>query len=65
MSAIVPPICNREQPEDRFHLMLLIIAIVLLLFWAGGLVFRVAGGLIHIILVIALIVFAIHFLRGV
>lgn len=44
--------------------MLLIIAIVLLIFWGGGLALHVAGGLIHILLVIALVVFILHFLRG-
>ena len=44
--------------------MFLIIAIVLLLIWGGGLAFRIAGGFIHIVLVIALIVFALHVLRG-
>lgn len=44
--------------------MLLIVAIVILLFWLGGFAFHVAGGLIHILLVIALVVFILHFLRG-
>jgi uncharacterized membrane protein YtjA (UPF0391 family) len=44
--------------------MLLIIAIILLLFWFGGLAFHVAGGLIHILIVIALVMFILHFVRG-
>jgi len=44
--------------------MLLIIAILLLLFWGGGFAFHIAGGLIHILLVIALVVFIVHFARG-
>jgi len=44
--------------------MLLIIAIVLIVFWGGGFAFRVAGGLIHILLVIALVLFLLHFLGG-
>jgi uncharacterized membrane protein YtjA (UPF0391 family) len=44
--------------------MLLIIAILLLLFWFGGLAFHVAGGLIHILIVIALVMFILHFVRG-
>jgi hypothetical protein len=52
--------------RDRFdsRVMLLIIAIVLLLLWAGGLAFRVAGGFIHVLLVIGLIVIVLYFLRG-
>ncbi len=44
--------------------MLLIIAILILIFWGGGLAFHVAGGLIHILLVIALVMFVLHLLRG-
>jgi uncharacterized membrane protein YtjA (UPF0391 family) len=44
--------------------MLLVIAILLLLFWFGGLAFHIAGGLIHILIVIALILFILHFVRG-
>lgn len=44
--------------------MLLIIAILLLLAWGGGLAFHVAGGLIHILIVIAVVMFILHFVRG-
>jgi len=44
--------------------MLLIIAIFLLLLWGGGFAFHVAGGLVHVLLIIALIVFILHFARG-
>jgi hypothetical protein len=41
-----------------------IIAIILVIFWIGGLLLHIAGGLIHILLVIAIILFAIRFIRG-
>ncbi len=44
--------------------MLLIIAVLLLLFWVGGFAFHVAGGLIHILIVIAVVMFILHFIRG-
>jgi len=44
--------------------MLLIIAIILLILWGGGFAFHVAGGLVHILLVIALVVFILHFVGG-
>ncbi len=44
--------------------MLLIIAVLLLLFWVGGFAFHIAGGLIHILIVIAVILFILHFIRG-
>lgn len=44
--------------------MLLTLALILLALWVLGLVGHVAGGLIHLLLVIALVVFILHFLRG-
>lgn len=46
--------------------MFLIIALILLLLWIGGLgfFFAVAGSLIHIFLVLAIIAVAWHFLSG-
>jgi hypothetical protein len=46
--------------------MFMIIGVVLLVLWLlGFLLFKKAvGGLIHILLIIAVIVIAIHFLRG-
>jgi uncharacterized membrane protein (DUF485 family) len=45
--------------------MLLILAIILLIAWlAGFLVFHVTSGLIHIIVVVAVILFILHFVRG-
>ena len=41
-----------------------IIAIVLIVMWAGGFAFGIAGSLIHILLVIAVIVFLLRFIRG-
>ncbi|MCC5889213.1 MAG: lmo0937 family membrane protein [Alkalibacterium sp.] len=37
---------------------------LLILFWILGLVFEVAGGLIHILLVIALVVFIFNMITG-
>ncbi len=44
--------------------MLMTIAIILAVLWALGLVAHIGGGLIHIILVIALVVFVFNFLTG-
>ncbi len=55
---------DQQEAEVRFISMLLIIAIILLILWGGGFAFHVAGGLIHLLLVIALIVFILHFVRG-
>jgi hypothetical protein len=59
--------CNwddRWSWETRFRGMLLVIAILLLLLWGGGFAFHIAGGLIHILLLIALVVFILHFVTG-
>jgi hypothetical protein len=45
--------------------MLLAIALVLFILWAlGFFAFHVAGGLIHLVLVIAVIVVIIHLIQG-
>jgi hypothetical protein len=45
--------------------MLLILAIILLIAWlCGFLVFHVTSSLIHLIVVIAIILFILHFVRG-
>ena len=45
--------------------MLLILGVVLLIAWLLGLfVFKVTAGLIHLLIVIAVIVFILHFIRG-
>jgi hypothetical protein len=44
--------------------MLAIIGIILIILWALGLGFHIAGGLIHIILVVAVIMFVIHLVTG-
>jgi hypothetical protein len=45
--------------------MLLTIAIILLVLWAlGFFAFHIAGGLIHIILIVAIVVGLIHLFRG-
>jgi hypothetical protein len=45
--------------------MLLIIGIILLVLWAlGFFAFHVAGGLIHLLLIIAVIAVVVHLIRG-
>ena len=45
--------------------MLLTIAIILFIAWAlGFFAFHVASGLIHIVIVVAIIVLVLHFFRG-
>jgi uncharacterized protein DUF5670 len=40
-----------------------IIAAILLLMWIGGLVLHIAGSFIHILLVLAIVVFLLRFFR--
>ncbi|MBD7965037.1 putative membrane metal-binding protein [Fictibacillus halophilus] len=37
---------------------------ILVVLWLLGVIFKVAGGIIHILLVIALIVFVLNFIKG-
>jgi Family of unknown function (DUF5670) len=44
--------------------MLATIAGILIIAWILGLVFHIAGGLIHIALVVGVIMLVLHFVRG-
>ena len=45
--------------------MLLLLAVVLIILWLlGWLTFHIAGALIHIVVVVAVIVFILHLIRG-
>jgi hypothetical protein len=44
--------------------MLALIGILLILLWVVGLFAHIAGGFIHLLLVIALIMIVLHFVRG-
>lgn len=44
--------------------MLLWIAIIIAVLWLVGLLANIGGGLIHILLVIAVVVLIFHFVRG-
>ncbi|MEP7077647.1 MAG: lmo0937 family membrane protein [Chthoniobacterales bacterium] len=44
--------------------MLLIIALILVVFWLFGFFMHIAGGLIHLVLLIAVIMFILHMVRG-
>ena len=45
--------------------MFLVLFVILLLLWLGGFfAFHVAGGLIHVLLILALIAIAYHFFAG-
>jgi len=44
--------------------MLRIIAILLLVIWGLGFALHIAGALIHILLVLALVMFILHLVRG-
>ena len=53
-----------RHPTQRIFIMLLIIAVVLVGFWLLGLVFRIAGGFIHLLLVIAVVVVIYSLISG-
>lgn len=44
--------------------MLLALAVLLLLFWVGGFAFTAIGSVVHLLLVLALIAFVLHFFTG-
>ena len=56
---------DRAEEERRINRMFAIIAVILVLLWLGGFfAFHLAGGLIHILLVVAVIMLILHFVRG-
>lgn len=68
-----PPIQSRRRPriwlsavvENARIATYLVICFLLLLAWIiGFIVFRLAGALIHILLILALISLVLHFVRG-
>ena len=44
--------------------MLWTLIVLLLLFWVLGLAFHIAGGIIHVLLVIAVVLFLVNLLSG-
>ena len=50
--------------EFKETLMLLWIAIIIAVLWLLGLLGNIGGGLIHMLLVIAVVVLILHFVRG-
>ena len=56
---------HSEVHSEKELAMFLALAIIVLLIWGlGSFAFHVAGGLIHILLVIALVSVIVHFMRG-
>jgi uncharacterized membrane protein YtjA (UPF0391 family) len=44
--------------------MFLILALIILVLWLGGFALSVAGSLIHLLLVVAVILFIVHFVTS-
>ena len=44
--------------------MLAILGVILILLWAIGFFAHLAGGVIHLLLVVAVVLFVLHMLRG-
>jgi hypothetical protein len=56
---------NLEPPQQtKEQLMLWTIFVILLILWLLGFSFHIAGGLIHILLVIAVVVLVINLISG-
>jgi len=55
--------CNHSQLEER--IMFVALAVILLVAWALGFgVFHVTGGLVHLLIILAVISVIVHFARG-
>jgi Family of unknown function (DUF5670) len=53
-----------SQRIEKTKTMLWTIAVILIVLWALGLFTHVAGGLIHLLLVVAIIVIVVNLIRG-
>jgi magnesium-transporting ATPase (P-type) len=53
-----------SQLTEKTKYMLWTIAVILIVLWALGLFTHVAGGLIHLLLVVAIIVIVVNLIRG-
>jgi uncharacterized membrane protein YtjA (UPF0391 family) len=58
-----PPSAKGASPREE-KTMLWTIVVLLLIFWLLGFAFDVAGGIIHVLLVIALVLFVVNLLTG-
>jgi predicted ferric reductase len=59
------PACNSSKPNRKEELMLYTLAVVLLILWLLGLVSGYAkGGLIHLLLVVAVVMVLLSFISG-
>jgi hypothetical protein len=56
--------CALAKAEKETFFMLWTILVVLLVLWLIGMVANIGGGLIHLILVVALVIFVINLLTG-
>jgi hypothetical protein len=52
------------ETVGRERLMLWTLIVLLLLFWLLGFAFDVAGGIVHVLLVIALVLFLVNLISG-
>ena len=55
---------TESQLTEKIKYMLWTIAVILIVLWALGFFTHVAGGLIHILLVVAIIVIVVNLVRG-
>jgi hypothetical protein len=56
-------VCRRPR-SGKGHIMLWTIFVIVLVLWLLGFSFHIAGGLIHLLLVVALIVLVINLITG-
>ncbi len=59
--------CTRRDSVGNTHIALLMLAIIgllLIVLWVLGLVLHIAGGLIHLLLLLAVVLVVLHFLTG-
>jgi uncharacterized membrane protein YtjA (UPF0391 family) len=63
-SQLLPVVRRLPSLQWEVTTMLWTLIVLLLLFWSLGLAFNVAGGIIHVLLVIAVVLFLVNLISG-
>jgi hypothetical protein len=58
------PLGGRSQRRENMSIFTILFAVLVIAWLLGLTVFHVAGGLIHILLVLAVVALVLHFIRG-
>ena len=59
-----PTLCRGQDSREEEKIECWTLIVLLLVFWLLGFAFNVAGGIVHVLLVIAVVLFLVNLLTG-